>query len=88
VGGDRPYGELINGGGPAQPGRGTNCTDCVLSGLSTFLGAPLVAAATHHDVVDGVVRSGAELHASHRVEHMFRTGFDSYDYDGRSIEEQ
>ncbi|WP_081505499.1 toxin glutamine deamidase domain-containing protein [Nocardia cyriacigeorgica] len=39
-----PYGQLINDGGTAVPGRRNNCLDCSLSALSSFLGNPQVAA--------------------------------------------
>ena len=40
-------GELINAGGKSVPGRDTNCVDCTLSALSTFLAYPVVAAPSY-----------------------------------------
>ncbi|OLB75105.1 MAG: hypothetical protein AUI14_21635, partial [Actinobacteria bacterium 13_2_20CM_2_71_6] len=39
-----PYGRLINDGGPAWSGRGNNCLDSALAGLSSFHGDPQVSA--------------------------------------------
>ncbi|MFV2089008.1 hypothetical protein, partial [Micromonospora sp. LOL_021] len=38
-----PFGGLVNDGGPGRSGRGNNCMDCSLAGLSTFLGRPMVS---------------------------------------------
>ncbi|MEV0108818.1 toxin glutamine deamidase domain-containing protein [Nocardia sp. NPDC050799] len=87
--GGPPYGELINAGGKSVPGRDTNCVDCTLAALSTFLGHPVVAAPSYFRVVDGVVSSTyGENGGLERAVHMFRTEFDDYAHDGRSIPEQ
>ncbi|WBB55548.1 toxin glutamine deamidase domain-containing protein [Verrucosispora sp. WMMD573] len=38
-----PYGQLVNDGGPSQPGRANNCLDSALSALSSFFGDPRVS---------------------------------------------
>ncbi|MCZ7417981.1 toxin glutamine deamidase domain-containing protein [Verrucosispora sp. WMMA2121] len=38
-----PYGQLVNDGGPGQPGRANNCMDSALSALSSFFGDPRVS---------------------------------------------
>nr|WP_269440831.1 toxin glutamine deamidase domain-containing protein [Micromonospora tarapacensis] len=38
-----PYGQLVNDGGPDQPGRGNNCLDCSLAALASFHGDPQVS---------------------------------------------
>ncbi|MDG4794488.1 toxin glutamine deamidase domain-containing protein [Micromonospora sp. WMMD1082] len=38
-----PYGQLVNDGGPDQPGRGNNCVDCSLAALASFHGDPQVS---------------------------------------------
>ncbi|WP_280507946.1 alpha/beta fold hydrolase [Nocardia flavorosea] len=43
-----PYGQMINGPHGSR-GRTQNCIDCTLSGLSSFLGSPLVAVPTWRD---------------------------------------
>ncbi|MFV2088604.1 toxin glutamine deamidase domain-containing protein, partial [Micromonospora sp. LOL_021] len=43
---DGRWPELVNDGGPANPGRSTNCADVGLSVLATWYGDPQVAAAT------------------------------------------
>ncbi|WP_280458709.1 toxin glutamine deamidase domain-containing protein, partial [Nocardia carnea] len=40
---ENPYGKLINAGGFGQPGRNTNCVDCVVAALDSFFGRPTVA---------------------------------------------
>nr|WP_280463325.1 toxin glutamine deamidase domain-containing protein [Nocardia carnea] len=52
------YGELINPGVPAAPGRNKNCLECVVTGLMTFLGRPQVALPRFTRFVDGVADSG------------------------------
>ncbi|WP_280489335.1 toxin glutamine deamidase domain-containing protein [Nocardia carnea] len=53
-----PWGELINPGGTAAPGRNKNCLECALTGLMTFLGRPQVALPRFTRIVDGVADSG------------------------------
>ncbi|MEU4313330.1 toxin glutamine deamidase domain-containing protein [Nocardia sp. NPDC024068] len=87
--GGRPYGELVNAAGLSAPGRETNCVDCALAALATFFGRPMVAAPAFFRVANSVIGpSGPEAGGADRITHTFRTGFDSYDYDGRSVPEQ
>jgi len=51
-----PFGGLVNDGGPGRSGRGNNCMDCSLAGLSTFLGRPMVSLPRWPDILpDGAV---------------------------------
>ncbi|GAB3855385.1 hypothetical protein GCM10029963_50090 [Micromonospora andamanensis] len=38
-----PYGQLVNDGGPEQPGRANNCLDSALAALASFHGDPQVS---------------------------------------------
>ncbi|MGW0180846.1 toxin glutamine deamidase domain-containing protein [Nocardia sp. NPDC003345] len=87
--GGRPYGELVNAPGRTAPGRETNCVDCSLASLATFFGRPTVAAPAFFRVANSVIdRTDPETGGVERIMHTFRTGFDSYDHDGRSVPEQ
>ncbi|MEV2241793.1 toxin glutamine deamidase domain-containing protein [Micromonospora sp. NPDC049891] len=53
-----PYGQLVNDGGPDQPGRANNCLDSSLSALSSFFGDPRVSFPRWPDVrPDGTIET-------------------------------
>ncbi|MGI5147400.1 toxin glutamine deamidase domain-containing protein [Plantactinospora sp. CA-294935] len=51
----------LNDGGPARPGRATNCTDTVRAFLSTWYGRPSVAGALNQDLSRGVPDGTARI---------------------------
>ncbi|MFD4405718.1 toxin glutamine deamidase domain-containing protein [Nocardia sp. NPDC058499] len=62
-----PYGLLVNGGGPHVPGRRSNYFDAALSGLSSFLGKPRVAAARLPDSALGPGSRAADTDSARRA---------------------
>ncbi len=87
--GGTPYGARINPGYGVEPGRFTNCLECVLSGLATFLGHPLVAAPRYPDTVNGVVCPiGPERNGGYRTYSILRTPVNSFDNGNRPVSEQ
>lgn len=87
--GGTPYGARINPGYGVEPGRFTNCLECVLSGLATFLGHPLVAAPRYPDTVNGVVCPiGPEHNGGYRMYSILRTPVNSFDNGNRPVSEQ
>ncbi|MFI7079845.1 toxin glutamine deamidase domain-containing protein [Micromonospora sp. NPDC049903] len=47
-----PYGQLVNDGGPEQPGRANNCLDASLAALASFHGDPQVSVPRWADRAD------------------------------------
>ncbi|MFF0722607.1 toxin glutamine deamidase domain-containing protein [Micromonospora sp. NPDC003816] len=47
-----PYGQLVNDGGPDQPGRANNCLDASLAALASFHGDPQVSVPRWADRTD------------------------------------
>ncbi|WP_280399550.1 toxin glutamine deamidase domain-containing protein [Nocardia carnea] len=87
--GGTPYGTLINPGCGVVPGRSTNGLECVLSGLATFLGKPLVAAPRYPDTVHGSTGPmGPEHNGGYRMYAVLQTPVDHFDDGTRSIAEQ
>ncbi|GAB3855364.1 hypothetical protein GCM10029963_50040 [Micromonospora andamanensis] len=65
-----PYGQLINDGGPDQPGRANNCVDTILAALASFYGDPQVSHPRWPDRLDdGTVDTTlGELNGFGRIE--------------------
>ncbi|OHV04664.1 toxin glutamine deamidase domain-containing protein [Mycobacterium talmoniae] len=81
-----PYGALINGGGPAIPGRDNNSNDTALCGLASFYGQPTVAVPRHLDQLpDGSIDSDGEAHGVARARDWLG---ELHHYDGLPIPEQ
>ncbi|WP_280406723.1 toxin glutamine deamidase domain-containing protein, partial [Nocardia carnea] len=83
-----PYGTMINPGFQDIPGRRTNCQDCMLAGLASFLGYPLVAAPVHPIIVNGNVIWDGESFAADRQDAMTGLGERNFRHGSMSPREQ
>ncbi|WP_058852963.1 toxin glutamine deamidase domain-containing protein [Nocardia jinanensis] len=76
---ESPYGTMVNGGGPALPGRATNKVDAAISGLSSYLGRPQVAVPRHPDLGYGLYNRKDEFRGNNRIYEWLQTRPDSFD---------
>lgn len=85
-----PYGQLINDGGPENPGRSNNCVEQALAAISSFHGDPQVGVPRWADVLaDGTLdRTGGEEGGLERATEWLGGEWQNFDHQGKTIQEQ
>ncbi|MGX1806327.1 zeta toxin family protein [Nocardia sp. NPDC055321] len=85
-----PYGQLINDGGPAHPGRSNNCLVQSLAALSSFHGDPQVGPPRYPDLLpDGTIdRRSGEADGLQRAEAFLGGKWQDFNTPGKPIGQQ